>query len=72
MNKRKKKRLQSRNQNKPFTPAVSTHLLIKMPQTYTVSPGGDTVDAMTPHCAAVLSHQWPPGSILFFWSRAWT
>lgn len=27
----------------PLAPAVNIHLLIRMPQTYTVSPGGDTV-----------------------------
>lgn len=31
----------------PLAPAVYTHVLIQMPQTYTVSPGGDTVYAVT-------------------------
>ncbi len=46
----------------PLVPVVYTHLLIQMPQTYTVSPGGDTADPsatcshLTPqHCDAVIS-----------------
>lgn len=35
----------------PLTLAVYSHLLIQMPQTYTVSPGGDTV-----HPSAACSH----------------
>lgn len=59
----------------PLAPAVNSHLLIWMPQTYSVSPGGDTV-----HPSATCSHltdlystalqsfhsvQWHPNGILF-------
>lgn len=39
-----------------LAPAVYTHLSIQMPQTYTVSPGGDTVYPSATHSHYTLQH----------------